>query len=82
MRDARSAEPHVRFAFGKNWRPFRGGVNDERLREAERSMKSVLQVETLAGKRFLDVGSGSKYFRSLRGGQERKCVPSTTILIR
>jgi 2-polyprenyl-3-methyl-5-hydroxy-6-metoxy-1,4-benzoquinol methylase len=52
----------VRFEFGKNWRSFLSVLNDERIAEAERSLVKMLGVDTLVGRSFLDVGSGSGLF--------------------
>jgi 2-polyprenyl-3-methyl-5-hydroxy-6-metoxy-1,4-benzoquinol methylase len=51
-----------RFAFGKNWQSFLTVLNDERIAEASRSLREMLGVNTLAGKSFLDIGSGSGLF--------------------
>jgi 2-polyprenyl-6-hydroxyphenyl methylase/3-demethylubiquinone-9 3-methyltransferase len=51
-----------RFQFGKNWRSFLDTIDDARIREAERSLQEMLEVESLEGKTFLDVGSGSGLF--------------------
>lgn len=51
-----------RFAFGENWTQFLEKLDDERIVEAERSLKGMLGLETLAGLRFLDIGSGSGLF--------------------
>jgi len=51
-----------RFEFGANWRQFLSHLNDDRIRQAESSLKEMLGVETLAGKAFLDAGSGSGLF--------------------
>lgn len=51
-----------RYAFGKNWQRFLLVLSEERIREAEKSLREMLQVETLAGKSFLDIGSGSGLF--------------------
>lgn len=51
-----------RFEFGKNWKGFLSVLNDERITEAEKSLKQMLDVETLQSKRFLDIGSGSGLF--------------------
>lgn len=51
-----------RFAFGDNWRKFLDGLSDARVAEAERSLCDLLRVRTLAGRSFLDVGSGSGLF--------------------
>jgi 2-polyprenyl-3-methyl-5-hydroxy-6-metoxy-1,4-benzoquinol methylase len=52
----------IRFSFGKNWSAFLETLNEERIVEAESSLKSMLGVSTLAGKSFLDIGSGSGLF--------------------
>jgi 2-polyprenyl-6-hydroxyphenyl methylase/3-demethylubiquinone-9 3-methyltransferase len=51
-----------RFGFGANWRQFLALVNDERITQAVESMKALLEVESLEGKTFLDIGSGSGLF--------------------
>ena len=48
-----------RFQFGKNWQRFLSVLNEERIAEAEKSLKQMLDVEDLQGKSFLDIGSGS-----------------------
>lgn len=51
-----------RFQFGANWTRFLTVLDEERILEAERSLCEMLGVETLSGKRFLDIGSGSGLF--------------------
>ena len=51
-----------RFEFGANWVRFLEVLNDERISLAERSLRNMLGMENLSGKRFLDVGSGSGLF--------------------
>ena len=51
-----------RFEFGENWRRFLSVLNDERIAEAERSLREMLGVQDLRGKTFVDVGSGSGLF--------------------
>jgi 2-polyprenyl-6-hydroxyphenyl methylase/3-demethylubiquinone-9 3-methyltransferase len=51
-----------RFEFGKNWTAFLAVLDDERIATAENSLKEMLEVETLGGKTFLDIGSGSGLF--------------------
>ncbi len=51
-----------RFEFGKNWSAFLSVLNDERIATAEASLKEMLECETLEGKTFLDIGSGSGLF--------------------
>jgi Ribosomal protein L11 methylase len=51
-----------RFEFGKNWSRFLSLLNDRRIAEAEKSLKQMLEVEDLTGKKFLDIGSGSGLF--------------------
>jgi 2-polyprenyl-6-hydroxyphenyl methylase/3-demethylubiquinone-9 3-methyltransferase len=51
-----------RFAFGENWSRFLEVLDDNRIRQAERSICDMLKVESLQGARFLDIGSGSGLF--------------------
>lgn len=51
-----------RFAFGRNWSAFLSSLDEARVLTAEASLKSLLGLETLDAKRFLDVGSGSGLF--------------------
>jgi len=51
-----------RFEFGKNWSRFLQGFRDEQVVTAEMSLKQMLEIDSLAGMRFLDIGSGSGLF--------------------
>lgn len=51
-----------RFKFGKNWANFLMILGNERIKTAESSLKEMLGVNDLVGKRFLDIGSGSGLF--------------------
>ncbi len=51
-----------RFEFGANWARFLEILNEERILQAERSMREMLGVNDLQGKSFLDIGSGSGLF--------------------
>jgi len=51
-----------RFRFGENWKQFLQVLDDDRIREAERSLSEMLNLERLDGKTFLDIGSGSGLF--------------------
>jgi 2-polyprenyl-6-hydroxyphenyl methylase/3-demethylubiquinone-9 3-methyltransferase len=51
-----------RFEFGKNWKRFLTLLNEERICEAENSLKKMLGTDTLNGKTFLDIGCGSGLF--------------------
>ena len=51
-----------RFAFGNNWANFLNVLNEARINEAEQSLRRMLNIEHLRGKRVLDVGSGSGLF--------------------
>jgi 2-polyprenyl-6-hydroxyphenyl methylase/3-demethylubiquinone-9 3-methyltransferase len=48
-----------RFRFGRNWARFLKRLNLARIVEAEDNLKEFLGEGTLAGKTFLDIGSGS-----------------------
>jgi 2-polyprenyl-3-methyl-5-hydroxy-6-metoxy-1,4-benzoquinol methylase len=51
-----------RFEFGKNWARFLELLDEGRIRRAEESLKEMLEVESLEGRTFLDIGSGSGLF--------------------
>lgn len=51
-----------RFKFGANWSRFLGVLNDERIGRAEKSLCEYLGVQSLIGRGFVDVGSGSGLF--------------------
>jgi 2-polyprenyl-3-methyl-5-hydroxy-6-metoxy-1,4-benzoquinol methylase len=51
-----------RFAFGRNWSRFLEVLNDDRLAQAEQSLRQMLGLPHLKGKRFVDVGCGSGLF--------------------
>jgi len=49
----------TRFPFGENWRRFLSVLDEGRIVESQKALAAMLGVETLAGRRFLDIGSGS-----------------------
>ncbi len=51
-----------RYEFGKNWKRFLAGLNEERIAAAEASLREMLEVTDLKNKSFLDIGSGSGLF--------------------
>src|SRR5262245_58074367 len=51
-----------RFRFGANWENFLAVLNDERIEEAKASLRRMLNVDSLEGRTFLDIGSGSGLF--------------------
>jgi 2-polyprenyl-3-methyl-5-hydroxy-6-metoxy-1,4-benzoquinol methylase len=51
-----------RFAFGANWTHFLTTLNEIRITEAENSLRDMLGVTNLDGRRFLDIGCGSGLF--------------------
>lgn len=59
---AAEVEQGQRFEFGANWAWFLDALTDKRIAEAEQSLAEMLGVKTLAGKSFLDIGSGSGLF--------------------
>lgn len=51
-----------RFRFGENWTRFLTVLDDTRISEAEESLRDMLGVTDLRGRRFLDIGCGSGLF--------------------
>ena len=51
-----------RFRFGANWSRFLPLVDEARISQAEESLRTMLEVEDLVGKRFVDIGAGSGLF--------------------
>ncbi len=52
----------LRFGFGKNWQQFLNVLNETRIRRAKESLTSFFEIDSLEGKTFLDIGSGSGLF--------------------
>lgn len=59
---AREVARGWRFEFGANWEQFLKVLDDDRIGLAEQSLRAMLGVDNLEGKRFLDIGSGSGLF--------------------
>lgn len=59
---AREVASGNRFRFGHNWSLFLDRLTDRRIALAEDSMRKMLEVETLSGRTFLDIGCGSGLF--------------------
>lgn len=49
----------ARFTFGRNWRSFAELITDEHVAASLDALRNVLHAESLAGRRFLDIGCGS-----------------------
>ena len=77
----REVESGKRFEFGKNWSAFLEHLSEDRILRAEQSLREMLEVETLTGKTFLDIGSGSGLFSLRRVVWERKFFHSISIQI-
>jgi 2-polyprenyl-3-methyl-5-hydroxy-6-metoxy-1,4-benzoquinol methylase len=58
------AEIHTgnRFEFGANWSHFLTLLDENRIADAENSLREMLGVAELRDRRFLDIGCGSGLF--------------------
>jgi hypothetical protein len=56
---AQEVDSGKRFRFGRNWSEFLKSIDEERIGRAEESLKQMLNVESLRGRSFIDIGSGS-----------------------
>ena len=57
-----SSETDERFEFGQNWKAFLNTLDESRISQAELSLQDMLNVDSLEGTTFLDIGSGSGLF--------------------
>jgi 2-polyprenyl-6-hydroxyphenyl methylase/3-demethylubiquinone-9 3-methyltransferase len=48
-----------RFEFGRNWSRFLKKLTPQKIRQSEQALEAMLGRSALAGRRFLDLGSGS-----------------------
>src|SRR3990172_1658738 len=52
----------IRFGFGVNWGRFIENLTETQIAEAESSLRGMLDLKSMRGRKFLDVGSGSGLF--------------------
>lgn len=55
-------ETQPRFAFGENWARFLSVLDEDRIARAVSTLRDWLACESLEGRTFLDIGSGSGLF--------------------
>ena len=48
-----------RSQFAQNWNRFLKEIYDNRVEQAEESLRQVLKIQTLCGLSFLDIGSAA-----------------------
>jgi ribosomal protein L11 methylase PrmA len=56
------ADVQERFAFGENWLKYLKNLNSKHIEEAKTSLLNKLEINSLDGASFLDIGSGSGLF--------------------
>jgi|SRR5829696_156788 len=59
---AQKGDADGRFEFGENWSHFLSVLDEDRIAQAQRSLKQAIGTENLNGKSFLDIDSGSVLF--------------------
>ena len=52
----------LRFSFGKNWQLFLTSLSQKKIDTAKDSLTSLINLNNLDNKKFLDIGSGSGLF--------------------
>jgi SAM-dependent methyltransferase len=62
MTETAARATETRFRFGRNWSKFLQHLDQERIDEAEQSLRELVGLESLAGHSVLDIGSGSGLF--------------------
>jgi 2-polyprenyl-3-methyl-5-hydroxy-6-metoxy-1,4-benzoquinol methylase len=62
MTASKEIDSGKRFAFGANWTEFLTVLDEDRIAEAEKSLRSFLGLHDLVGMSFLDIGCGSGLF--------------------
>ncbi len=60
--DLKLTAQEKRFEFGANWMRFLSVLNENRILQAENSLKQMVEIVDLNGKSFVDIGSGSGLF--------------------
>lgn len=77
MSSPSAATDPVRFEFGENWSRFIDCVDEERIKAAEASLIEMTGgAERIAGRTFLDAGSGSGLFSLAAARLGAACVHS------
>lgn len=51
-----------RWSFGKNWKKFLSGLDENKIKIAGESLKNFIETDTFKGRTFLDIGCGSGLF--------------------
>lgn len=57
MPDLTGIDSH--FEFGQNWRSYAANLSGPEIDNATEALRTLLQIENLEGRRFLDIGCGS-----------------------
>ncbi len=53
---------NLRFGFGNNWKNYIKNINDKNINDTINSLSTMLEVDSLEKKEFIDIGSGSGIF--------------------
>jgi len=61
-KEAQHVAERITFSFGENWLNYIKTFDEEKFKESRRSLADLLGADSLAGKTFLDIGSGSGVF--------------------
>lgn len=53
------SDEKITFSFGENWLNYIRSLSIERYEDAKKALRTLLDIETLEGESFLDIGCGS-----------------------
>ena len=69
MSNLKTSDIDFRFQFGENWQNFLSTLTEAQIKEAKLSLKNMFEIDSLAGKNFLDAPTAVlmiSFYRNLK----------------